>query len=87
MAAPKGHRRYGGRKKGTPNKITGELREMVLTALSNKGGVKYLEEQADKNPGHFLSLLGRILPTQISGEGGGPVIYEVITGAAVARED
>jgi hypothetical protein len=87
MAAPKGHKRYGGRKKGTPNKIAGELREMVLTALNEAGGVAYLRRCARSNPPAFLSLLGRILPMQISGEGGGPVVYQVISGAVPARED
>lgn len=77
MAAPKGHKRYGGRKKGTPNKTTGELKEMILQALSNKGGIKYLERQADENPTAFMTLVGKVLPLQVSGEGGGAVVTRV----------
>lgn len=29
MAAPKGHKQYGGRKKGTPNKVTAIAREAI----------------------------------------------------------
>ena len=63
-------KKTGGREKGTPNKVTGELKDMILTALSNKGGVTYLEQQADKSPTAFLALVGKILPLQVTGEDG-----------------
>lgn len=59
-----------GRQKGTPNKLTGELKNMILTALANKGGVTYLEAQADLNPNAFLTLVGKVLPLQVTGEDG-----------------
>jgi len=55
-----------GRRKGVPNKTTGAVKQMVLTALK-RGGVQYLEEQAHKNP--FMSLLGKILPRRASKSG------------------
>ena len=67
----------GGRKKGTPNKVTGALKDMILTALDNKGGVEYLERQAEANPTAFLTLVGKVLPLQVTGDGGGPL--ETIT--------
>lgn len=63
----------GGRVKGTPNKTTGAVKEMVLNALSGVGGVTYLKKQARENPTAFLSLVGRILPTELTGGNGGPV--------------
>jgi hypothetical protein len=63
----------GGRQKGTPNKVTKEVKEMVLEALDEAGGVAYLKARALDTPGPFLSLLGKVLPMQITGEGGGPV--------------
>lgn len=36
----KGHGKRGGRKKGTPNKVTKELREMAREALERAGDVK-----------------------------------------------
>jgi hypothetical protein len=54
-----------GRPKGVSNKITKEVKEMVIEALHNAGGVDYLVEQADKNPKAFLSLVGRIVPLHI----------------------
>lgn len=67
--AKKGQR-FGGRKKGTPNRVTGDLRAMVLGALSDAGGQDYLTKQAKKNPKAFLSLLGRCLPKDITNSDG-----------------
>lgn len=59
-----------GRKKGTPNKVTGELKEMILTALGDAGGVEYLKKQATESPSAFLTLVGKVLPLQVTGEDG-----------------
>jgi len=61
-------KKTGGRKKGIPNKTTGELKDMILKALSNVGGIEYLEQRARENPVAFVSLLGRVLPLQVKGE-------------------
>lgn len=64
-----GHK-TGGRKKGTPNKTTALLKDAILKAAENAGGgdiVEYLTQQARLNPGPFMSLLGKVLPTQIEG--------------------
>lgn len=63
----------GGRAKGTPNKITTQLRDMILGALDDVGGQQYLAQQAKLNPGPFMTLLGKVLPTQLTGPGGGPL--------------
>jgi hypothetical protein len=63
-------KKTGGRQAGTPNKISGELKDMILTALTNKGGVAYFEKQADENPNAFMSLVGKTLPLQVTGEDG-----------------
>lgn len=57
-----------GRPVGSPNKITTALKDMVLEALDNKGGVAYLTVQATEKPVAFMTLLGKILPTQIQGD-------------------
>jgi hypothetical protein len=46
-----------GRKKGSVNKHSAELKELVSKALNNKGGVEYLERLADDEPAAFCSLL------------------------------
>jgi hypothetical protein len=49
---------------------------MVLAALDRAGGVDYLHEQATVNPKAFLSLLARLLPTQVTGKDDAPLIPE-----------
>lgn len=60
----KGEHRSPGRPKGSQNKIPRELKEMILDALADKGGVSYLVEQAGANPTAFLTLIGKVLPIQ-----------------------
>ena len=55
-----------GRAKGTVNKNTAELKEMILGALSDAGGRDYLARQAEENPGAFMSLIGRVLPKDVN---------------------
>jgi hypothetical protein len=55
-----------GRKKGTPNKTTSELKEMVFAALHAGGGQKYLERQMDENPTAFMTLLGKFVPKDVN---------------------
>ena len=78
-------RKTGGRVAGTPNKFSADLRAMILGALDAAGGQQYLARQAEASAPAFMALLGRILPTQLAGDGGGPVTYTIITG--VPRAD
>lgn len=71
--------KHGGRKKGTPNKVTGELKDMVLTALDEAGGVEYLKARAKDSPAAFLTLVGKVLPLQVKGPGDdGEHVHKVI---------
>jgi hypothetical protein len=70
-----------GRPKGSKNKVGAALKEMILVALEGaheQGSVGYLQAQAKANPVAFLSLVGKVLPMEVTGEGGGPVI--IVTG-------
>ena len=60
--------RRGGRQAGTPNKIPGALKEMILEALDGAGGVDYLQRQAKDNPTAFLSLVAKVLPKDVRAE-------------------
>ena len=57
------------------------LKDAILAAAEKAGGgdmIAYLVQQAKDNPVAFLSLLGRILPLQLSNDGDDPgVITEV----------
>ena len=65
----KGRKTGGGRQLGSPNAIT--------TALNAAGGVAYLTEQAHLNPGPFMTLLGKILPLQMTGADGAPIVLQL----------
>lgn len=84
MAWPKGQPRAPGvgRAKGTPNKVTSELKAMILGALEQadpKGGQEYLRKQALANPTAFMALLGKVLPSEIKGAGeNGEIIIEIV---------
>jgi len=56
----------GGRQKGSPNKITAELRDMIMQALNESGGVEYLKQTAIDHPAAFLTLIGKILPLPVN---------------------
>jgi hypothetical protein len=68
--------RRGGRQKGTQNKATADIKEMVLGALQDVGGRQYLAARAIDSPGPFLTLVGKILPTQLTGENGAPIAVD-----------
>lgn len=57
-----------GRPKGSVNKTTGQLKEMILNALGAAGGEEYLVRQAKENPTAFMTLVGKVLPLQVAGE-------------------
>lgn len=76
MGRPAGTPKTGGRKKGTPNKVSKALRESILEAAEQaheEGTVGYLKQQAKDNPTAFLSLLGKVLPSTIAGDPESPL--------------
>jgi hypothetical protein len=75
-----GKRAGAGRKPGTPNKITMQLKEAILEAAHQAGGpdgmVGYLRKQATDNSASFMALLGKVLPHQIAGDKDNPMQLE-----------
>jgi hypothetical protein len=68
MGAPKGRAKPkgAGRRAGTPNQVTKELKDMIMGALEAQGGQQYLELQAVLNPGPFMSLIAKLLPKDVA---------------------
>ena len=59
-------KKTGGRRKGVPNKFSGALKDMILKALDESGGVDYLVRCANaENPAPFLALVGKVLPLTV----------------------
>lgn len=57
----------GGSRKGIPNKLTTDLKGMILGALNRAGGEDYLLAQAHaENPTPFLALVGKCLPKDMN---------------------
>lgn len=71
--AGKGQPKTGGRQKGTTNKLTADVKAMVLEALDKAGGVTYLLTQAQSNPNAFLTLVGKVLPMTVAGDPQNPL--------------
>lgn len=66
----------GGRRKGTPNKLTIEIKAAIEGALSAVGGQHYLERVARKHPAVFCALLARLIPKDLQ-----------VTAALVSSDD
>ena len=77
--AGNGAPKTGGRQAGMPNKLTADVRAMILAALARVGGEEYLVQQARDNPKAFMSLLGRLMPTQVVGKDDTPLLAELST--------
>lgn len=67
-----------GRPKGVPNKVTGEVKTMILEALEGLGGAAYLMDKAESHPAAFMALVGKVMPLQVTGANGGAIVFENI---------
>ncbi|HKW23478.1 MAG TPA: hypothetical protein VJO13_19005 [Ktedonobacterales bacterium] len=70
-----------------PNKLNGDIKAMILGALEDVGGRQYLAARAIDTPTAFMGLLGKVLPTQITGENGAPIAYSFRWADAALPED
>lgn len=81
---PKSTGKFGkgnpGKPKGAKNKVTTELKDMILQALGDAGGVDYLTERAKdpKTASAFLTLVGKTLPMTVKGPGEGGEFFQKI---------
>jgi hypothetical protein len=68
--------RLGGRQKGTPNKTTVFMKEAVLQAFNEMGGVPALVAWGKKevNKKAFYQIAARLIPNEVVGAGGSPLI-------------
>lgn len=88
MAAPKGHKRYGGRKKGEPNKVTVDVRAAFAGLLeSNASKLSgWLARVAKDDPGRALDIVTRLaeyhIPklsrAEVTGENGKPLEVTIV---------
>jgi hypothetical protein len=84
VAAPKPPNAGKGRPKGAVNKTTAVLKDAILAAAKatgqdgkGKGGLQgYLQRVAQEDVKAFSALLGKVLPLQVTGGDGGPVVIQ-----------
>lgn len=84
-----------GRPKGSVNKTTAALKEAILKAAEKvgqdgkgRGGLQgYLQRVAQEDVKAFSALLGKVLPLQVTGEGGGPVQTETTLNMTALSHD
>ena len=84
----KGEKRPNQGKRG-PNKVTADLKNMILEALGNAGGAEYLERKANdpRTASAFLGLVGKVLPMTIAGDKESPFTVTVIERRIVHTQD
>lgn len=71
-----------GRKKGSLNKTTKAAKDAIAQAAEELGGADRLCEWAKEDPQNERVFWGtiypKLLPLQVSGEGGGPLVVELV---------
>jgi hypothetical protein len=67
-----------GRPAGSLNKTTRSVKEAIALAAEGLGGAARLEAWAQEDPKNehafWVSIYPKLLPLQVTGEGGGPLI-------------
>lgn len=59
-------KKTGGRKKGTPNKVTVVAKEAFALAFQGMGGVPALQQWGNQNPTEFYKLYSRLIPVDVT---------------------
>jgi len=54
-----------GRPKGVPNKLTRTIKDAIELSFDKVGGADYLAKMAIEQPAAYMTLLGKVLPTQV----------------------
>ena len=65
----KGHKAFGGRKKGAKNKFNKSLKDAFIKTFNDLGGSKGLTKWAKKNKSNrriFYQMMSRMLPREVA---------------------
>ena len=57
-----------GRPKGATNKLTTTIKEAIEKSFDIVGGPAYLAQMAIEQPQAYMTLLGKVLPTQVKAD-------------------
>lgn len=84
-------RRGRGRPKGSPNKVTKAAKDAIAEAAEALGGSKRLTAWAREAPENekafWATIYPKLLPVQLTGDGGGPVAMTILTGVPRDGDD
>lgn len=58
----------GGRKAGTPNKVTAVVKDNVLAVFNRLGGTSGMADWAEENKTEFYKIYARLIPAEIKQE-------------------
>ena len=68
-----GKRDGAGRKAGVPNKISGTVRDNVISVFEQIGGTDHMRDWALENPNQFYNMYAKLLPLQLTGDPNNPI--------------
>jgi hypothetical protein len=85
MAFVKGHKKIGGKKKGSTNVKSVAIKEAFQLAFEGLGGAKGLMEWGKINKTEFYKLASKLIPVDVTS--GGKTIYEITFGKNDTKED
>lgn len=63
-----GHQKLGGRRKGTPNRVSGPIKDAILEAFHSVGGVEYLVGLAKgkaTDRATFCRMVEKLVPAEL----------------------
>jgi hypothetical protein len=78
MGFPKGHKKVGGRKRGSTNVKTAAVKDALVEAFDKMGGVKSLVAWGEKNPGQFYAIWSKLLPVELKNPDGETFRVEMV---------
>ena len=71
-----------GRPKGVPNKVTAAAKDAIALAAEGLGGtarlIAWAKEDAKNEAAFWTTIYPKLLPLQVTGEGGGPLQIQSI---------
>lgn len=67
-------KKTGGRRKGTPNKVTGAFKEAVALCYEEIGGIRTFKKWATRNQTEFYKIAARLIPHEIAGSADGSAL-------------
>lgn len=73
-------KKYGGRKAGVKNKLTTSVKDALLAAMNAGDGAEaFWIGLKETEPRTFATIAGRLLPKEITGADGDPLIPEIMS--------